>query len=128
MLKRHRPAGLSSLTFQLTPVLPFQLEYTAWALRRRSQNLVDHWDNGTYRRVLMLQERPVEIQVSQQGGREAARLEVTVVGEHLRPAVKSEISPILKRMFGLESDLTSFYRMAGRDSRLRILAERYRGL
>jgi hypothetical protein len=68
MLMRRKQAGLSSLTFELIPVPPFSREYTAWALRRRSENLVDLWDSTKYQRVPMLEGRPVEVQVSQRGG------------------------------------------------------------
>ena len=32
------------LTFELTPIAPFCLEFTAWGLRRRPENQVDRWD------------------------------------------------------------------------------------
>ncbi|HVB99545.1 MAG TPA: AlkA N-terminal domain-containing protein [Candidatus Dormibacteraeota bacterium] len=118
----------SSFTFALIPVPPFALEYTAWALRRRPQNLVDIWENGTYRRVVRLEGGPAEIQVRQQGGREAARLEVGVIGENLRSTAKAEVARLLTRMLGLEADLRAFYRIAASDAKLGALAERYRGL
>jgi len=36
------------LTFQLSPIAPFSLEFTVWGLRRRPQNQVDRWDGTTY--------------------------------------------------------------------------------
>lgn len=128
MLKRFEPRALSLLTFELIPVPPFHLEYTAWALRRRSENIVDLWDGARYERVLMIEGRPVEVEVSQQNGPETPRLEVTALGKRLGPGTKAEVTRILKHMLGLEVDLTPFYRIAAGDSRLRTLTERSRGL
>lgn len=128
MPTQHKGSGLSSLTIELTPIPPFHLEYTAWALRRRSENLVDHWDGVKYGRVLLVHGRPVEVRVSQQKGRESPRLEVTVLGKQLGPGTKDEVTRILQRMLGLNAELTTFYRIAARDSQLRPLVERYRGL
>src|SRR5665647_3641894 len=40
------------IRFSICPVMPFRLDLTVWALRRRSMNAVDLWDGETYRRVL----------------------------------------------------------------------------
>ena len=45
--------------FTLRPVMPFRLDLTVWALRRRSQNAVDLWNDATYSRVLALRGQPV---------------------------------------------------------------------
>jgi DNA-3-methyladenine glycosylase II len=128
MKMRPKQAGLPSLTFELIPVPPFSLEYTAWALRRRSENRVDLWDGTKYQRVLMLEGRPAEVQVSQQRGPERPSLEIAVLSKRLGANVKSEVTRILRGMLGLDADLTPFYRLAAKDSKLRPLAERYRGL
>ena len=116
------------LTFELRPVAPFRLDLTAWALRRRPENQVDRWDGTTYRRVLRFHSQPVEFSVSQQGSREAPRLQVKVAGGRLRPSAKAEAAALLTRMLGLRAGLRPFYQMAARDPKLRELAEKYRGL
>jgi DNA-3-methyladenine glycosylase II len=116
------------LTFELSPVAPFCLEFTAWALRRRSENQVDRWDGSTYRRVIAIQERPAEVSVSERGFREAPRLEVNVIGERVHAKAKAEVRALLTHMLGLQVDLEPFYRMASSAPKLRNLAERYRGL
>lgn len=120
------------LTFDLTPTAPFCLEFTAWALRRRPTNKVDRWDGTTYRRVIGIHGRTVEVSVCQRGTRECPRLEVNVTGERPRAKagaeVETEIKALLTRMLGLQVELAPFYRMASHDSKLRGLAERYRGL
>ena len=54
---------MDCITFSLEPVAPFRLDLTAWALRRRAQNIIDRWDGSTYRRVLVVQKLPVGILV-----------------------------------------------------------------
>lgn len=116
------------LTFELSPIAPFRLDLTAWALRRRPENQVDRWDGTTYRRVICVRGRVAELHVLQSQFRDAPRLEVTVSGARLSVAVKAEVKMLLTRMLGLQIDLKPFYRMAARDAKLRDLAERYRGL
>ena len=117
-----------SLTFELTPVAPFRLDFTAWALRRRPENQIDRWDGFTYRRVLSIQGGPAEVCVFQEGSAEAPRLHVNVMGPRIGPSAKDEVVRLLTRMLGLGVDLKPFYRMASRDSKRRVLAEKYRGL
>ena len=57
----------SPLQFPVRAVPPFRLDLTVWALRRRPRNLVDRWDGVTYRRVVVVNGRPMEIAVRQTG-------------------------------------------------------------
>ena len=116
------------LTFDLSPIAPFRLDLTAWALRRRPENQVDRWDGTTYRRVISVRGRVAELQVRQSQFRGGPRLEVTLSGARLSTAVKADVEMLVTRMLGLQIDLKPFYRMAARDAKLRGLAERYRGL
>lgn len=119
---------LNHLETVLTPVRPFRLDLTAWALRRRANNLIDRWDGRAYRRVLVLRGRPVEITVTQEGGADAARLRVTATGVRLGSRVEPLVRAAAERMLGLRVDLRGFYRRAAGHPRLRRLAERFRGL
>ena len=51
----------SPLQFSVRAVPPFRLDLTVWALRRRPRNLVDRWDGVTYRRVVVLNGRAMEV-------------------------------------------------------------------
>jgi DNA-3-methyladenine glycosylase II len=117
-----------SLTFELTPLAPFRLDFTAWALRRRPENQIDRWDGSTYRRVILIQGGPAEVHVCQEGSAEKPRLHVNVIGPRVGPRTKDEVDMLLTRMLGLQVDLKPFYRMASHDSKRRELAEKYRGL
>ncbi|MEO8265415.1 MAG: hypothetical protein ABI706_07875 [Ilumatobacteraceae bacterium] len=65
------------MAFELHPRLPFRLDLTAWALRRRARNLVDAWD-GRYRRALIIDGEAIVIEVSQHGPVDGPDLAVNV--------------------------------------------------
>ena len=120
--------ALQSTTFTLKPVPPFRLDLTVVALRRRDDNLVDRWDEDTYKRILTLDNKPVEVAVQQIGSIDAPRLQVTATGEQLASRIKAMVTVTLERLLGIRIDLSQFYRLASRDSKLDSLAEKFRGL
>lgn len=119
---------MKTLTFELRPVPPFRLDFTAWALRRRSHNAIDRWDGTTWRRVLVIDNLPLEAALTQVGLPERPRVEVNLSGESLPRNAKHAATTILRKMFGLIADLDPFYRLAAGDKRLGPLADRFRGL
>ena len=107
---------MAELTFTLRPRPPFRLDLTVWALRRRAHNVVDRFDDGIWRRVLVIGKSPVAVAVRQTRG--GARPEIEVRISAARPqAVKAEVAAIVTRMLGLERDLSDFYRLARGDAR-----------
>jgi DNA-3-methyladenine glycosylase II len=54
--------------------MPFRLDLTAWASRRRSGNTVDVWQDETYRRVLAINDQAVLVEVTQK----KTKLDVTI--------------------------------------------------
>jgi DNA-3-methyladenine glycosylase II len=130
--KRTRRLGnrlsTAAATFVVRPTPPFRLDLTVWALRRRPRNAIDRWDGTTYRRTIEVGGRTTEMAVRQLGSRDAPRLLV-----NLTPATRNEgdrryVRSMLERLLGLRIDLTAWYRLAARDTRLRPLAERFRGV
>ncbi|HKT13560.1 MAG TPA: DNA-3-methyladenine glycosylase 2 family protein [Terriglobia bacterium] len=113
--------------FLLRPVPPFCLDLTAWALQRRPGNLIDRWDGHTYRRVLAAEGGTSEIAVSD-AGKVGRTLGVTIKAEHFAPETVQKIKGQLERTLGTRTDLSSFYRMAEKDSQLKPLARRFQGL
>ena len=118
---------MAELTFTLQPRPPFRLDLTVWALRRRAHNVVDIFEDGIWRRVLVLGKSPVGVTVRQTRGGSRPEIEVRISAA--RPqSVKAEISSIVTRMLGLDRDLSGFYRLARGDAHLSDLAERLRGM
>ncbi len=99
-----------------------------WALRRRALNEVDAWDGSTYRRVLVLDDTPVEVAVTQEGGTETPALQVTLTSAGRRRNARPEARAALEKMLSLELDIDPFYTLAAGDPVLGQLAGRFRGL
>ena len=115
--------------FSLTPASPFRLDYTVWALRRRHENRIDRWDGRTYTRAMVIGETPVLVSVLQTGMDDYPELRVSVQGvKGLTGEVRQGVSDTVTRLLGTDRDLSEFYCVAGRDTRLGPLAERFRGL
>ena len=94
MLRAKRGVVVRRIVFSIVPVRPFRLDLTVWALRRRPANTIDCWDGSTYRRVLTIESRPVEISVQQHGqqNRAHARGQIDQPEPHLAHANIGEVS------------------------------------
>jgi DNA-3-methyladenine glycosylase II len=119
---------MTQISFHLKPIPPFRLDLTAWVLRRRAHNLWDRWDGRTYRRILVLQDKPVEVAVSQIGPPPEPELHITATGARLGAGNKSVLTGVLNKVLGLQVDLGKFYRFASRDTRLRVLVQKFQGM
>jgi DNA-3-methyladenine glycosylase II len=118
---------VAELTFTLRPQPPFRLDLTVWAIRRRAHNVVDRFDDGVWRRVLVFGKSPAAIAVKQTRFGERPEIEVRISASRPRE-VKAEVAAIITTMLGLDCDLSDFYRLARGDAHLRKLAERLRGM
>ncbi|NWF57683.1 MAG: DNA-3-methyladenine glycosylase 2 family protein [Syntrophaceae bacterium] len=119
---------MSEISFTLKPLPPFRLDFTVWVLRRRPDNIWDQWDGRVFRRVLVVDETPVFFAITQTGPAEAPELKVFASGSRLKPEDEPYLISILKRLLGLGIDLTGFYRLAAKDSRLNSLAVNFWGI
>lgn len=117
-----------SPTFVLRPIPPFRLDFTVWVLRRRPRNLIDRWDGSTYRRVIVLDGRPIDLAIRQRGSATSPRLIVIASPPPGTLLERRRIRMLIDRLLGLRIDLTDWYCMAARDERLRPLAEKFRGM
>jgi len=116
-------------TFELEPIAPFRLDYTVWALKRRSVNLIDTLDGVVYRRVEDVDGQPVGVEVTQSGSPEEPRLKVKIVCAHSPTgAVEEEVEKRVIRLLGVKVDLAEFYRMAQGDPRLSQLVDAFLGV
>lgn len=122
-----KPKLESYAAFILRPIPPFRLDLTVWALRRRAHNQFDRWDGVTYRRVIVVTGRPTELTVRQEGPLTGPRLIVTATPPLRTPSERAEVAVVIDRLLGLRIDLDAWYRLAKRDTRLRMLVDRFRG-
>ncbi|MGH7181177.1 MAG: DNA-3-methyladenine glycosylase family protein [Nitrospiraceae bacterium] len=115
---------MKQIDFLLSPVLPFRLDFTVWALRRRSNNAMDRWEEGAYQRTLAVEAIPVHVAVRQQG----VALAVTATGVHLPSTAQADVTAALDRLLGLQVDLRKFYELSSQEARLHRLGQRFLGL
>jgi len=125
---RQTTSDLDRLTFQLKPVPPFRLDLTVQVLRRRAINAIDRWDGTTYRRILVVDGRPLGIEVVQIAPSERPRLQVTVRGSSLPPSARLAVISALSRLLNFDRRLDDFYAAAAEDPALDQFARRFRGL
>ena len=123
---RSASGAVEALVIHAIP--PFRLDLTVWALRRLSRNAIDRWDGVTYRRVIAVGGRSTELAVRQAGSHARPQLIVETV-----PAVRTlsderRVTSVVEDLLGPRIDLDGWYRMAGKDARLRVMAARFRGM
>jgi DNA-3-methyladenine glycosylase II len=119
---------MDQISFRLNPVAPFDLRFTAWALRRRPDNIIDRWDGQAYHRVMVYDGKPAEVEVIQKGTFDSPILQITVTTEKVASGLKPAITGMLVRMLGLRTDLSRFYEFAKGSRQLYELSRRFVGL
>lgn len=119
---------MRQISFSLKPLPPFRLDLTVWVLRRRIDNIWDRWDGLTYRRVLVPQENPLEVAVTQIGPPDTPELQITALGVGLKREIEGSLTLILERILGLQTDLADFNRLAEKDPKLKPLATKFWGV
>lgn len=124
------PLAHESRSFFLRPTPPFRLDLTVWALRRRPENILDRWDDETYRRALCVGavDAPiVEFAVQQVGPPAHPRLRVTVETPGSNTAIEPALRSTLQHMLGLSVDLRDFYVIGTKHKKLGGLIAEFTG-
>lgn len=123
------------IEFSITPLPPYRLDLTAWALKRREDNTWDRWDSGlgTYSRLMVYAGQPIDVSVSQTGPIADPLLHVTVAistdsGDVADDAIRGATEPIVRGLLGTDVNLSRFHHMASNDSTLSRLAAKLVGL
>ncbi len=115
-------------SFCVHPRPPFRLDLTVWALRRRAHNRIDQWNGTTYTRVLLVDQVPVKVQVSQLPPISLPHVQVHVWSSEPSADLSTRVKEALQRMLSLALDLTSFYALAEHDPTVSLLAWRFVGM
>lgn len=115
---------MTRLSFSLHAAEPFRLDLTAWALRRRERNRIDHWQGKRYARVYNLEDAAIFVQVEQADG----QLHVLADSDFELSHLKSRLSEILIHSLGLITDLAKFYDQFKSDPFLHPLIQKFQGV
>jgi len=111
-------------SFILHPVCPFRLDYTVWALRRRSKNIIDLWDDNRYTRLFFIDNQLIKVCVEQQNEKEI----LVSTNVKIDNETKIKLTRSLEMMLGLNLNLQNFYHMASHDTHLAPLVLQFMGL
>lgn len=115
--------------FALSMNSPFRLDLTAWALRRRQRNIIDQWDGNQYLRVIVCNNAPVKLTISQ--GFESTNPEIIVLMQSkvdITPRIQKNTQLIIQNMFGLKVNLQPFYTLANNNEALDLLVKQFAGV
>ena len=117
---------MKAIRVRLQPLSPFRLDLTAWALRRRPRNLIDRWDGERYSRILTVDGTPLHLAIRQTAPSDQPEIECVCTCFNRAPR-DVQVAAAVKRLLGLNVDMSGFQRVARRDSRLRALVGRFAG-
>ncbi len=123
------------IEFDITPLAPYRLDLTAWALKRREDNTWDRWDSGAgiYSRLIVNDGQPIDVSVSQIGSISSPLLRVTATmdsdsADVADDVVRDTVEQVIRGLLGMDVDLSAFHNMASIDSTLSSLATKLTGL
>jgi 3-methyladenine DNA glycosylase/8-oxoguanine DNA glycosylase len=106
-----------ALTFEVVP--PYSLSLTVQVLRRVPANIVDQWAGGVYSRALQIGADEYILRVRQL---DQTTLEVDA------DRSPEAVLPLVRRMLGVDVDLSEALQLAAADSRLASVVQHFRGL
>ncbi len=115
-------------SFGVHPHPPFRLDLTVWALRRRAHNRIDQWDGTTYTRVLLVDQVPVKVEVSQLHTPSPPDLQVNVWSLEPGAGLSTRVKEALQHMLGFSLDLAGFYALAEQNPTVSPLVQRFMGM
>jgi DNA-3-methyladenine glycosylase II len=115
-------------SFCVHPHPPFRLDLTVWTLRRRAHNRIDQWDGTTYTRVLLVDQVPVKVEVSQLHPSSRSDLQVHVWSPEPGERLSTRVQEALQRILGFSLDLAGWDALAEHDPTLSPLARRFAGM
>jgi hypothetical protein len=108
---------------------PFRLDLTVWALRRREKNAIDRWDGGQYTRIIVFDNSPIQLTITQETTSIEPKLIVTIESRvGIDERMKHEVGFLVDKMLGLTIDLQPFYLLANSNDSLQPLVEQFFGV
>lgn len=116
-------------TFTIEALAPFNFNLTVWALMRRKKSVVDQWDGQTYSRVLVINDEPIKLAVTQGGNQAKPNLQVVIYGKSkVTTDMQAQVKNYVIRMFGPGVNLEPFYKLAKNEPSITQLMKQFKGL
>ncbi len=115
--------------FTLSAIPPFRLNLTVWALRRRTNNIIDQWDGRHYTRIIVFNNKPIKVRVTQNETSNDLEVVITLHGKQkITAQLQKEAHLLIQEMLGLTIDLRPFYALVNNDATLQSLVKQFSGL
>lgn len=111
-------------SFLLHPICPFRLDYTVWALRRRSKNIIDQWNDNRYTRLFFIESQLIKVSLEQINKKEVR----VSVNKKIDKKTIIQLTRLLEMMLGFNRNLQKFYDIARQDTHISPLAIQFKGL
>ena len=114
--------------FDFRRTLKFILSPPALLSGRVFAPLMDHFQDGEYRRAIRIDGQPVLYSVSEDGNPGMSALTIRVLKGTGDRGIRDYVQKAVARQFATGLDLAPFYRIASKDKVLAKLVDRFRGL
>lgn len=114
--------------FDFRRTLKFILSPPALLSGRVFAPLMDHFQDGEYRRAIRIDGQPVLYSVSEDGNPGMSALTIRVLKGTGDRGIRDYVQEAVARQFATGLDLAPFYRIASKDKVLAKLVDRFRGL
>ena len=113
-------------TVFLRPPYDFGRSINFW--RRSTGELCEHWADGVYRRILLLNDAPVILTLHNVGTIEAPAVEVELDGRQATTEEITLVEPQVRQILGDDFDLRAFYVAVANDPILESLTQQFYGV
>jgi len=114
--------------FSFADTLRFILSPPALLNGRKFPPLLDHFEDGEYRRVEDIDGQPTLYGVREEKQGKVSRLRLRVLAGPATPAALQFVAGLVERQFATNLDISPFYRLAESDPALSKLAVHFRGM
>jgi DNA-3-methyladenine glycosylase II len=114
--------------FSFARTLRFILSPPALLNGRKFEPLLDHFEDGEYRRVVSMQGQPVLYGVREARHGAKSNLSIRILAGETDAAVQDDMVRRVARQFSADLDLGPFYRLAKSDAVLARLVTHFRGM
>jgi DNA-3-methyladenine glycosylase II len=135
-MRAEAKTGKAKAPMLIRPVEPFDFAHTlrftlsppALLNGRKFAPLLDHLEDGEYRRMVELDAQPVLYGVREERHKSGVALRLRVLAGSSEEPTMRQLEALVRRQFSADLDLRPFYRLAAFDPVLARLTEHFRGM
>lgn len=115
-------------SLEISPVPPFSLKYTVWALKRSVANEVDSFKREVFSRIELIDGKAVLLEVTQKGSNEEPKLFVRALSKEPVEELEVKVEKRVQKLLGVYVELSRFYDLVKSDEQVFPLVRKFMGL